>query len=121
MSAEALSSVASHSIADTIYEIDKFGEEAIRGWFEAQWPGAEPVEVVMEGLTSPFAFHAEPLGRTPNGNVFSTQSMAPAQSCTTSAVPGRCPDRAATRRSDEAVRYRRGGDDGTANQEAVAR
>ena len=56
MSAEALSSVASHSIADTIYEIDKFGEEAIRGWFEAQWPGAEPVEVVMEGLEEPLCF-----------------------------------------------------------------
>jgi hypothetical protein len=56
MSAEALSSVASHSIADTIYEIDKFGEEAIREWFEAQWPGAEPVEVVMEGLEEPLCF-----------------------------------------------------------------
>jgi hypothetical protein len=56
MSAEALSSVASHSIADTIYEIDKFGEVAIRGWFEAQWPVAEPVEVVMEGLDEPLCF-----------------------------------------------------------------
>ena len=56
MSAEALSSVASHSIADTIYEIDKFGEEAIREWFEAQWPGAEPVEVVMEGVEEPLCF-----------------------------------------------------------------
>lgn len=56
MSAEALSSVASHSIADTIYEIDKFGEEAIRGWFEAQWPTAEPVEVIMEGLDEPLCF-----------------------------------------------------------------
>ena len=31
--AESLSNVASHSSADTIYQIDKFGEDAIRGWF----------------------------------------------------------------------------------------
>ncbi|HEY5744002.1 MAG TPA: hypothetical protein VIS99_15860 [Terrimicrobiaceae bacterium] len=51
--AEALSTVASHSIADTIYAIDKFGEEAIREWFETQWPRSEPVEIIMEGLEEP--------------------------------------------------------------------
>jgi fructose-1,6-bisphosphatase/inositol monophosphatase family enzyme len=56
MSAEALSSVANHSIADTIYVIDKFGEEAIREWFDAQWPASEPVEVIMEGLEEPLCF-----------------------------------------------------------------
>ena len=56
ITAEALSAVASHTIADTIYEIDKFGEEAIREWFEAQWPAAEPVEVVMEGVDEPLCF-----------------------------------------------------------------
>jgi hypothetical protein len=55
-SAEALSSVAGHSTADTIYEIDRFGEEAIREWFDARWPAAEPVEVVMEGLEEPQCF-----------------------------------------------------------------
>ncbi|MGB8465779.1 MAG: hypothetical protein WCE49_12590 [Terrimicrobiaceae bacterium] len=58
-SAETLSSVAFHSTADTIYEIDKFGEEAIRGWFDTRWPAAEPVEVVMEGLEEPLCFPRE--------------------------------------------------------------
>jgi fructose-1,6-bisphosphatase/inositol monophosphatase family enzyme len=56
ISAEALSSVASHSIADTIYEIDKFGEEAIREWFDGRWPASQPVEVVMEGPEEPLCF-----------------------------------------------------------------
>jgi hypothetical protein len=59
ISTEALSSVASHSIADTIYKIDKFGEEAIREWFDAQWPVSEPVEVVMEGPEEPLCFPRE--------------------------------------------------------------
>ena len=49
MSTEALSAVANQSIADTIYAIDKFGEDAIREWFDSHWPASEPVEVVMEG------------------------------------------------------------------------
>lgn len=56
MSTEALSSVASHSAADTIYAIDKFGEEAIRNWFDAHWPVSEPVEVVMEGPEETLCF-----------------------------------------------------------------
>jgi hypothetical protein len=54
--AESLSNVASHSSADTIYQIDKFGEDAIRGWFDAQWPGSEPVEVIMEGIEESLCF-----------------------------------------------------------------
>jgi hypothetical protein len=55
-SAESLSSVASHSSADTIYQIDKFGEDAIRDWFAAQWPKSESVEVIMEGIDEPLCF-----------------------------------------------------------------
>lgn len=36
--------------ADTIYEIDKISEQAIFAWFEAHWPTAWPVELVMEGI-----------------------------------------------------------------------
>jgi len=49
MSTESLSTVANQSVADTIYTIDKFGEEAIGEWFGLHWPSSEPVEVVMEG------------------------------------------------------------------------
>ena len=49
MPAETLATVANQSIADTIYTIDKFGEEAIGEWFGVHWPSSEPVEVVMEG------------------------------------------------------------------------
>ena len=53
---ESLSEVAAHSPADTIYAIDKFGEEAIRGWFEVNWPASEPVEVIMEGPEESLCF-----------------------------------------------------------------
>ena len=36
--------------ADTIYHVDRISEHAILSWFEAKWPRAWPVEVVMEGL-----------------------------------------------------------------------
>ncbi len=49
MPSESLATVANQSIADTIYTIDKFGEEAIGEWFGLHWPSSEPVEVVMEG------------------------------------------------------------------------
>ena len=62
MSTEALSSVANQSAADTIYAIDKFGEEAIRDWFESQWPASEPVEVIMEGPEETLCF---PCGTRP--------------------------------------------------------
>ncbi len=45
-----LAGVAAVTAADTIYQIDKVSEEAILGWFDAHWPKAWPVEVVMEGL-----------------------------------------------------------------------
>lgn len=36
--------------ADTIYHVDRLSEHAIIEWFEANWPRAWPVEVVMEGV-----------------------------------------------------------------------
>ena len=47
---DELAAVAAITAADTIYAIDKVGEEAIVEWFSAHWPAAEPVEVVMEGI-----------------------------------------------------------------------
>jgi fructose-1,6-bisphosphatase/inositol monophosphatase family enzyme len=44
----SLSAVAGRTIADTIYEIDKIGDEALLRWVENHWP--EPVEVIAEGL-----------------------------------------------------------------------
>ncbi len=49
-STEELAAVAAVTAADTIYAVDKVGEEAIVAWFAAHWPADEPVEVVMEGL-----------------------------------------------------------------------
>lgn len=45
-----LAAVAAVTPADTIYRVDKIGEEAIVAWFSARWPAGMPVEVVMEGL-----------------------------------------------------------------------
>ena len=45
-----LSAVACVTAADTIYAVDRIGEAAIVEWFAMQWPAAEPVEIVMEGL-----------------------------------------------------------------------
>ncbi len=42
--------VAAVTAADTIYEVDRLGEEAILAWFETAWPRSWPVELVMEGL-----------------------------------------------------------------------
>jgi fructose-1,6-bisphosphatase/inositol monophosphatase family enzyme len=42
--------VAAVTAADTIYQIDKVGEEAIVAWFDAYWPADCPVELVMEGV-----------------------------------------------------------------------
>jgi fructose-1,6-bisphosphatase/inositol monophosphatase family enzyme len=36
--------------ADTIYHVDKLSEEALVTWFEAHWPRAWPVQLVMEGI-----------------------------------------------------------------------
>ncbi len=45
-----LTEVAAETAADTIYGIDKVTESAIVDWFSANWPVAQPVEVVMEGV-----------------------------------------------------------------------
>lgn len=50
-SSEELSEVAAVAQEDTIYRIDRIGEEAILDWFEAHWPRAWPVELVMEGMS----------------------------------------------------------------------
>lgn len=42
--------VATVTAADTIYHVDKLSEEAIFAWFEAHWPKAWPVQLVMEGI-----------------------------------------------------------------------
>lgn len=55
-SVEALSSIAHESKADTIYQIDKFGDGAIMDWFAREWPQNEPVEIVMEGLDEESCF-----------------------------------------------------------------
>src|ERR1051325_10014928 len=48
--ARRFAEVAAVTAADTIYHVDKLGEEAILAWFEKHWPRAWPVELVMEGL-----------------------------------------------------------------------
>ncbi|MBV9275454.1 MAG: inositol monophosphatase [Verrucomicrobia bacterium] len=60
----ALSSVSRQSAADTIYGIDRVGEEAIADWFHRRWPGNLPVELVMEGIDpeQPLTF---PAGTSP--------------------------------------------------------
>ena len=50
--ASRFADVAAVTASDTIYHVDKISEEAILGWFEAHWPKAWPVELVMEGLES---------------------------------------------------------------------
>jgi fructose-1,6-bisphosphatase/inositol monophosphatase family enzyme len=49
-SAASLARVAATTAADTIYQVDKITEDAILAWFEAHWPAAWPVQVVMEGI-----------------------------------------------------------------------
>ncbi len=48
--AASFARVAAVTAADTIYHVDRLSEEAILAWFEAHWPKAWPVELVMEGL-----------------------------------------------------------------------
>ncbi len=48
--AKSFARVAAVTAADTIYHVDRLSEHAILDWFEAHWPRAWPVEVVMEGL-----------------------------------------------------------------------
>ncbi len=42
--------VVAHTTADTIYHIDRLGEEAILQWFDRHWPREWPVQLVMEGI-----------------------------------------------------------------------
>lgn len=56
LDASALSSVAGHAGGDTIFAIDKFGEEAILQWFRSRWPNRIPVQIVMEGLEGELCF-----------------------------------------------------------------
>lgn len=62
-----LAQVAAVTAADTIYRIDRISEEAIVAWFEAHWPAAWPVQVVMEGVDDdePLTFpRGTPVART---------------------------------------------------------
>lgn len=52
-SVHQLASVSRESMADTIYSIDEFSEEAILEWFHLRWPRDWPVEIVAEGLDDP--------------------------------------------------------------------
>jgi len=54
----SLASVATHAGGDTIYAIDKFGEQAILEWFGKNWPPEWPVQVVMEGIEQDLCFPA---------------------------------------------------------------
>jgi len=59
--------IAAVTAADTIYHVDRLSEHAILAWFEAHWPRAWPVEVVMEGLADGEAVtfpQGTPVGRT---------------------------------------------------------
>jgi fructose-1,6-bisphosphatase/inositol monophosphatase family enzyme len=46
---EELSRVVEVTKSDTIYRIDRVGEEAILDWFRQHWPARWPIELVMEG------------------------------------------------------------------------
>ena len=56
LDAVALSTVTGQTGGDTIFAIDKFGEEAILKWFRSHWPNEHPVQIVMEGLDSELCF-----------------------------------------------------------------
>jgi fructose-1,6-bisphosphatase/inositol monophosphatase family enzyme len=65
--AATFSRVAAVTAADTIYHVDRLSEAAIMAWFEAHWPRAWPVELVMEGLADgePATFpRGTPVART---------------------------------------------------------
>lgn len=46
----SLAAVATQTISDTIYQIDKVSEATILTWLEAEWPADEPLELIMEGI-----------------------------------------------------------------------
>jgi fructose-1,6-bisphosphatase/inositol monophosphatase family enzyme len=51
-SSRELSAIDAVTPSDTLYEIDRVGEEALLAWFEAHWPEAWPVELILEGETA---------------------------------------------------------------------
>jgi len=56
LSAENLATVTGQAGGDTIFAIDRFGEDAILEWFRTTWPANAPVQIVMEGLESELCF-----------------------------------------------------------------
>ena len=56
---EKLAAVTGDAGGDTIFAIDRFGEDAIVEWFRTRWPADEPVQIVMEGLESELCFPEE--------------------------------------------------------------
>ncbi len=48
--ARKFAAIAGVTAADTIYQVDRISEAAIMAWFEAHWPKAWPVQLVMEGI-----------------------------------------------------------------------
>ncbi len=49
-SARDLESVEKVSLSDTIYRIDRIGEEALLAWFDKNWPEDLPIDILAEGL-----------------------------------------------------------------------
>lgn len=47
---DALATVAAHTAADTLYEIDRITDATILQWLAASWPANQPVQLVMEGI-----------------------------------------------------------------------
>ncbi|MSU70483.1 MAG: inositol monophosphatase [Opitutaceae bacterium] len=59
--------VAGVTAADTIYYVDRLGEETILAWFERHWPRTWAVELVMEGVADGEVVtfpRGTPVGRT---------------------------------------------------------
>jgi len=59
LSPEILATVTGDAGGDTIFAIDRFGEDAIIQWFRSHWPSDEPVQIVMEGLEAELCFPEE--------------------------------------------------------------
>lgn len=49
-SAKGLQSVEKVSASDTIYRIDRIGEDALLEWFDKNWPDDLPIDIIAEGL-----------------------------------------------------------------------
>lgn len=52
-SAGDLAAVAGASAADTMYALDRLGDDGLLGWFRERWPGDEPARLVTEALDEP--------------------------------------------------------------------